>query len=433
MTNATNYLPGTGQWAGIAKEATPGTPMAAPNLWVPVDSPKFSRKTTPLKDQLIRGTQNKTYGQVQGMSYTEFGYKTYVYGDTAFSHFLAILGVADPVKALASPVVTPGAPATGGTFAAGTYYWVVTAVDNVGSESVPSAEKSATVTANQQVPLSWPSITGAVKYNVYRGNTAGGENVLVASPTGTSYTDTGTAGTAATPPTGGAFNHSTSVLNTIDGTHNAQPPTFTGFLSQSDGTVRQIPGMVAQSLKFTLKANEDPTLDVAWIGGNSLSIPAPTNTPSTVQNMPPFTGTVLLGGQSWSKYTGVAINIARDVKPAPVLNGTQNPGTIWGGPITVTGTLDAIYQGSADNDLANFINNVQPALSVSLSGQGDSTHPLTLQMSQVAYDSADPAPSMTDWLTIQSNIEAIANATDALDGKLSEIQVMIKNTSSTAF
>jgi hypothetical protein len=54
-------------------------------------------------------------------------------------------------------------------------------------------------------------------------------------------------------------------------------------------------------------------------------------------------------------------------------------------------------------------------------------------MSQVAYDSADPAPSATDWLTIQSNIEALMNPTDALDGKQSPIQVSLKNTSSTRF
>jgi hypothetical protein len=329
---AVNYLPGSTQWLGLAKEVTPGTPIAAPTMWIPVISPKYSRKTTPLKDQALRGTMATTYGQVQGMAWAELSYQTQVYADTAYPHFLSILGGTDTVTGSTDPIM-----------------------------------------------------------------------------------------------------HACSLYNLSDATHTAQPTSYTGFLYQGDGKVMQIPGMVASDVKLTIKANEKPTIDVAWTGLQGINLAAPTNTPTTAQLMPPFTASISLGGSAALKYTNITIDIKRDVKPVPVINGTQVPGGIFGGPVTVTGTFDSVYQGTADVDLANFIANTQPSVVVSLFTQGDSTHPLKLQMSKVAYDAADPQPTATDWLTIQSTFEAIANATDALDTKFSPIQAQQINAVITPF
>lgn len=81
---------------------------------------------------------------------------------------------------------------TGGTLAAGTYAYRVTALDAFG-ESLPSAEATATTTGSSgSVALSWtavPSASGG--YNVY-GRTASGETYLGHTAT-TTYTDTGSA------------------------------------------------------------------------------------------------------------------------------------------------------------------------------------------------------------------------------------------------
>jgi hypothetical protein len=101
---------------------------------------------------------------------------------------------------MAAPVLSLGAlAASGGTFAAGTYFWVVTAVNGKG-ETVASNEVSATVAANGTQALTWAAISGATSYKVYRGNSTGNETALVGNPTGTSFTDTGSAGTAAAVP-----------------------------------------------------------------------------------------------------------------------------------------------------------------------------------------------------------------------------------------
>lgn len=101
---------------------------------------------------------------------------------------------------LAPTLVLGTTSTTGGTFAAGTYYWKITAKSASG-ETVGSNEVTATTTGStSSQPLSWAAAPGAVSYCVYRGTSAGNENVLITTTTSTSYTDTGTAGTTAAPP-----------------------------------------------------------------------------------------------------------------------------------------------------------------------------------------------------------------------------------------
>jgi fibronectin type 3 domain-containing protein len=91
-----------------------------------------------------------------------------------------------------------------------TYYYVVSAV-NGGGESGNSPQASATpqpppppaptglaaTPGNAQVALSWTASAGATRYNVKRAAASGGPYTVVASPTSTTYTDTGLAnGTA---------------------------------------------------------------------------------------------------------------------------------------------------------------------------------------------------------------------------------------------
>lgn len=97
-----------------------------------------------------------------------------------------------------------GALATGGTFAAGTYYWVVTAGNGQG-ETNASIEISAVIALNGSASLSWTLYGGETFIKVYRGTASGAETLVttlnaVNGVVAAAYTDTGTAPGTATPP-----------------------------------------------------------------------------------------------------------------------------------------------------------------------------------------------------------------------------------------
>ena len=84
-----------------------------------------------------------------------------------------------------------------------TYYYVVSGV-NAGGESANSTETTATpvgppdaptgltaIAGNAQVNLSWTASSDTTSYNVKSSTNSGGPYNIVASPTGTNYTDTG--------------------------------------------------------------------------------------------------------------------------------------------------------------------------------------------------------------------------------------------------
>lgn len=104
---------------------------------------------------------------------------------------------------LATPVVnTPTTATTGGTLAAGTYYYVITAT-NASGETVRSNEVSQVTTgAASTVTFTWAAITGATGYTIYRGSTTGNEQKLTTVGAVTTFTDNGSFTiTAVTPPT----------------------------------------------------------------------------------------------------------------------------------------------------------------------------------------------------------------------------------------
>lgn len=120
--------------------------------------------------------------------------------------------------ALAAPVLTAGTTnASGGTFAAGTYYWKVTAVTGYG-ETTGSNEISATLVLNGSKGMSWAAVAGAERYKVYRGTAAGAENVLVTTVGSSTltYTDTGTSSGSGTVPTSSTAGNVPPAAKTFD-------------------------------------------------------------------------------------------------------------------------------------------------------------------------------------------------------------------------
>lgn len=107
-----------------------------------------------------------------------------------------------PGYPLLAPTGVEAFPSGGGTFATGTYYWTVTASNAVGESPRSSEVAAALDSSSPSAELSWNPVVGATAYKVYRGTAPGSEDTVVATITSgaTMYTDTGTAGTPATPP-----------------------------------------------------------------------------------------------------------------------------------------------------------------------------------------------------------------------------------------
>lgn len=154
------------------------------------------------------------------------GYKVYR-GTTAGSENILVTTISSGATVTytdtgiaGTSVAVPTSPTSG------TYYWKVTA-RSANGESLPSNELSATVTAIQAQPFTWPAVPGATSYNIYRGTAAGAENILVGNVVSPAYTDIGLFGTAATLPVTSAFSVPVPVYLSIvpvggtvgDGTH----------------------------------------------------------------------------------------------------------------------------------------------------------------------------------------------------------------------
>ncbi len=97
-------------------------------------------------------------------------------------------------------LAAPTGATTGGTLAAGTYYYRVSATVG-GIEGLACAEQSGTVASGStgSVALSVTAVSGATAYKFY-GRTTGAEQLLV-SQAGTTYTDTGSATPSGALPT----------------------------------------------------------------------------------------------------------------------------------------------------------------------------------------------------------------------------------------
>lgn len=90
MAGPTTY-PSQKQFLGLAKETTPGTPVAMTNTF-PVDSFEPEDKPTPLIDQALRGSMAEEYNYVQGVKRSEFTGKGPAFLDVLGFLLMNILG-----------------------------------------------------------------------------------------------------------------------------------------------------------------------------------------------------------------------------------------------------------------------------------------------------------------------------------------------------
>jgi hypothetical protein len=227
------------------------------------------------------------------------------------------------------------------------------------------------------------------------------------------------------------WTHKTALYNGT-GTDAAQPPSYTLFWIDAAGKAWQTPGAVIDSLKVTVKVDELVSIEPIWRGMPSTAITIPTNTPTTLKPAPAWNATISLAGSAVADTSEVVLEYKRQAEAVKTINASQSPLAIGAFDLSVVGTGIAVYQGSTDAHLVDFLANTQPAFVVKIAPAGDATHYLQLQHSVVAFDTVDPQGS-NKWMEVPFAFKALANATDALDSKQSPVQAIFLTTQSTTF
>ena len=140
------------------------------------------------------------------------------------------------------------------------------------------------------------------------------------------------------------YTHKTAMYNG-SGTDSAQPPSYTLFYADATGKARSVPGAKIGSLKLVVKAGALAQIDVEWIGLFGTAITAPTNTPTALAPWPSWNSTFTVGGVAATNYSDITLDYKRATEAIPAITGTQDPYGIYGGEVSGSADLTAIFQG----------------------------------------------------------------------------------------
>lgn len=177
----------------------------------------------------------------------------------------AMQALAPPVQAAATTSVS------GGTLAAATYSYVITALSAAGETPRSNEQSIATTGAASSNTLTWAAVPGASSYKVYRGTGAGLENVFYSLGNVTTFLDTGAANTVGAPP----------VLNTA--------------LAGPIGFILTQPYLLIRHMRIANKLGSAQTFSL-WKGASGANL-AGTEIGGTQKSVPPNDGIDLV--QLW--------------------------------------------------------------------------------------------------------------------------------------
>lgn len=231
----------------------------------------------------------------------------------------------------------------------------------------------------------------------------------------------GVLGDVTTTGAGAPYTHAMSVLNNADG----QPKSYTLTDYYATGT-RQYAGAKFSELGF--KFNGDSMLTYSAkataFASNTTTVPTPSFT--AIPPIAAWTGAVTLGGTAVTTVLDGEVTIKRPVTVIQPVAGSQNPGNLWSGPVSVDGKLTLVMED--DTQLTNYLTVVQPALDINFqSGTGASATQVKLHMTNVTYSAADIGRGK-DYVEIAVSFSARANTTDiGASGGYSPIKATIQN------
>lgn len=239
------------------------------------------------------------------------------------------------------------------------------------------------------------------------------------------YGIAGVLGSVATTGASAPYTHTISLLNSLTSGADTQPVsyTLTDFYAVD---VRSYPG--CQFSDFSLKFNADGMLeyDAKTTGWQSSTVSDPTPTFSTVLPTPVWRGTVSIGGSAVATAMEGSIEMTRPVTPIYGISNTQNPYQVFLGALEVTGNIKFVMEN--DDQLTNFLTNVQPAIVLNWAyGSGATEVQIQATITKGAYTAA-MIERGDDFVSVAIELNAQANTTDdGASGGYAPIKWILKN------
>ena len=239
------------------------------------------------------------------------------------------------------------------------------------------------------------------------------------------YGIAGVLGSVATTGASAPYTHTISLLNSLTSGADTQPVsyTLTDFYAVD---VRSYPG--CQFSDFSLKFNADGMLeyDAKTTGWQSSTVADPTPTFSTVLPTPVWRGTVSIGGSAVATAMEGSIEMTRPVTPIYGISNTQNPYQVFLGALEVTGNIKFVMEN--DDQLTNFLTNVQPAIVLNWAyGSGATEVQIQATITKGAYTAA-MIERGDDFVSVAIELNAQANTTDdGASGGYAPIKWILKN------
>jgi len=204
---------------------------------------------------------------------------------------------------------------------------------------------------------------------------------------------------------------------------SAQPSSY----SLADFDVVEARGFVGQVLDtLTLKfdINGFVTYDASFTGWASAAQSTPSNVQTAVSPLLGWNTSVTVAGGANARVISAEFTFKRNVTPVFTMANTQNPKTVWAGPLMLDGgKIRAIVEDNTE--LNYFLNNTQNALVFNANQSASAA--LALTATKGAWTNALIDRS-GDFIAIDLTVDAIYNATDTGPGA-----VVLTNAKSSAY
>jgi hypothetical protein len=149
--------------------------------------------------------------------------------------------------------------------------------------------------------------------------------------------------------------------------------------------------------------------------------------------MPSWNTAITVGSVALTSYSSIELDFKRATEMIPTITGSQTPFAIFGGPVSVTGSLTGVFQNdSADVNWTNYLAGTHPALTVTIAPPASVDTNLEIYLGVVAYDLSEVSGT-NKWQEIKATVEALATTDSSIDTSLSPAVVVLTTPTEIAF